>query len=344
MHDIRREKHPRHLVIIARPVVIQPRERVVVLPGEAFGGVDGALRVARIAIGPKHLVALDGRDACRVTETGQHAAQRIGQVEGGLARVIQRAQQPASQGIVVQITFVPTTIEIAMLLQPKGIDGHGGTTAGGRTPQHAGARGIVDVKVLVLRTCVPTDKVIQEVVGECRGGAAVGTAGDVAPAIVTAGVDLSRLVGASGTSAVETGQLVWLAVAVEILLLRPTATERAVPQLIQVRVDIAVVVTGSAQAVAEGHTATGAIACPWLRAAVACPYEAILLVNGMITNDKFCVSRFVQLHLGQWQLARRLRPEAARQMAYHRERNRPASSPVGGAYETTSVDPVPSRG
>lgn len=89
---------------------------------------------------------------------------------------------------------------------------------------------------------------IQEIIGECRGGTAVGAAGDIAPTIVTAGVGLPRLVRAGGTTGVETGQLVGLAVAVEILLLRPTATERPLPQLIQVRVDIAVVVTGSAQA------------------------------------------------------------------------------------------------
>jgi hypothetical protein len=40
---------------------------------------------------------------------------------------------------------------------------------------------------------------------------------------------------------------VGLAVTVEVLLLRPTATERALPQLIQVRVDVAVAVAGSAQ-------------------------------------------------------------------------------------------------
>jgi enolase len=67
--------------------------------------------------------------------------------------------------------------------------------------------------------CVPTDKVIQEVVRERGRGAAVGAAGDVAPAIVTAGVDLSRLVGAGGTAGVQAGQLVRLAVAVEVLLL-----------------------------------------------------------------------------------------------------------------------------
>ena len=31
---------------------------------EAFGRVDRALHVACVAVGPKHLVAFDGRDAC----------------------------------------------------------------------------------------------------------------------------------------------------------------------------------------------------------------------------------------------------------------------------------------
>ncbi len=63
--------------------------------------------------------------------------------------------------------------------------------------------------------------------------------------------------------------------------------------------------------------------------------------NGMITNDKFCVSRFVQLHLGQWQLPLPLRAEAARQLAYHRERYRPPSSQAGDAYETPPLESPP---
>jgi len=51
----------------------------------------------------------------------------------------------------------------------------------------------------------------------------------------------------------------WLAVAVEVLLLRATAVQRSLPQLAQVRVDIAVAVAGSAQAVREGGCAAGAV-------------------------------------------------------------------------------------
>ena len=92
LFDIRREEHSCHLIIITGIVVIQPGQAVVVLPGEAFGGVDGTLKITRVAVGTIHLVAFDGGAACHVVETGQHAAQRIGQVEGGLAVVVARAQ------------------------------------------------------------------------------------------------------------------------------------------------------------------------------------------------------------------------------------------------------------
>ena len=59
LHGIRREEHPGHLVIIARAIVIQPGQAVVVLPGEALGGVDRPLVIAEVAVGSKHLVALD---------------------------------------------------------------------------------------------------------------------------------------------------------------------------------------------------------------------------------------------------------------------------------------------
>ena len=69
-----------------------------------------------------------------------------------------------------------------------------------------------------------------------------------------------------------------LAVAVEVLLLAARAVQWSLPQLAQVGVDERVVVVGSAQAVGEGGCATGAIACPWLAAGVACPHQAVLFV------------------------------------------------------------------
>jgi len=120
--------------------------------------------------------------------------------------------------------------------------------------------------------------VIQLVVGQGRGGAAVGAAGDVAPGIVTAAVDQGGLVGAGGATTIDAGQFVRLGVAVQVLLLRTGAVDWPLPQLAQVGVDVSVVVVGSAQGVGEGGCATGAVACPWLGAGVACPDEAVLFV------------------------------------------------------------------
>ncbi len=92
---------------------------------------------------------------------------------------------------------------------------------------------------------------IQQVVGERGGGAAVGAAGDVAPAIVAARLDSAAKVGAGGAKGVEAGQLVRLAVAVEVLLLGAAAAQRTLPELAQVGVDVAVAVAGSAQSVGE---------------------------------------------------------------------------------------------
>ncbi len=183
------------------------------------------------------------RDACRAAETGQHAAQGIGQAERGLAAVIQRAQQPTSQGVVIEVALVTSTIEVAMFLQPEGIDGHGGATAIGGAAQDTIARSIVDIEVLVGRASVPTDEVIQEVIGERRGGAAVRTAGDVAPAIVTAGVDgtvwLARIVAEASslgtlciTTSVSSAGSSLAAVLVYLALAAPSMPPRDVPKYV----------------------------------------------------------------------------------------------------------------
>ena len=89
---------------------------------------------------------------------------------------------------------------------------------------------------------------IEQVVGERRGGAVGGAAGDVAPAVVAAGVDLPCFVRAGCAGAIETGQFVWLAVTVQVLLLRASAVERSLPELAQAGVDKGVAVAGSALA------------------------------------------------------------------------------------------------
>jgi hypothetical protein len=71
---------------------------------------------------------------------------------------------------------------------------------GGGTPQDTHAGGIVDVEVFIGRSGIPTDEVIEQVVDEDRGGGAVGATGDVAPTVVTAGVDLAGFIGTGGAA------------------------------------------------------------------------------------------------------------------------------------------------
>ena len=99
---------------------------------------------------------------------------------------------------------------------------------------------------------------IQQVVGQRRGGAAVGAAGDVAPAIVAAAIDLGGLVGTGGATAIDAGQFVRLGVAVEIVLLATSSIEGSLPQLAQMGVDKGIIAAASTQTVGEGSCATGA--------------------------------------------------------------------------------------
>ena len=80
LHHIRRQEDPHHGVIVTGIQVIQPRA-VVVLPDEAFGGVDIACEVPIDAIGSEELVAFERGCARRVVEVGDNATQRVDQVE-----------------------------------------------------------------------------------------------------------------------------------------------------------------------------------------------------------------------------------------------------------------------
>ncbi len=124
-----------------------------------------------------------------------------------------------------------------MFFQPKGIDRQGGAADSGRAAQHALATGVVDIQLAIGRTDIPLGQVIEQVIGERGGGAAVGAAGHVAPAIVAAAVDGSAQVGAGGAGRIKAGQLVRLAATVEVLLLGAPAVEWSLPQLAQVGVD-----------------------------------------------------------------------------------------------------------
>jgi len=60
---------------------------------------------------------------------------------------------------------------VGVLLQPEGVDAHGGAAAIGRAAQDSVARAVVDVEICVVGACVPTDEVIQQVVGQDSRGA-----------------------------------------------------------------------------------------------------------------------------------------------------------------------------
>ncbi len=78
LFDIRRKEYPRHRVVVARPIVVQSRERVGVLPGETFGRGDGSLGVAIVSIQPEKLVAPHGGSARSIGEGRDQAALRVG--------------------------------------------------------------------------------------------------------------------------------------------------------------------------------------------------------------------------------------------------------------------------
>ena len=86
----------------------------MVLPGKALAGVDISLEVTPVAIGPKHLVALDRGPSCRIGDVGEHAAQRIGEVEACTV-AIQGAQQASPQAVVIGVPLVGA-IEVLVLL------------------------------------------------------------------------------------------------------------------------------------------------------------------------------------------------------------------------------------
>jgi len=90
-----------------------------------------------------------------------------------------------------------------MFLQSESVDGHGSATAVGGTTQDTIAGGVVGVELFVGGSGIPTHEVIKQVIGQGCGGAAVGAAGDVAPAIVATGVDLPCFGGAGGTGAIS---------------------------------------------------------------------------------------------------------------------------------------------
>ncbi len=69
---------------------------------------------------------------------------------------------------------------------------------------------------------------------------------------------------------------------------------------------------------------------------------ATLPPNGMITNDKFCMSRHVRLQLSHWRLAQRSQQDMTARLSYPSERDVSMLQHRGGMNEETSMEMPPS--
>src|SRR5579884_2630556 len=118
-----------------------------------------------------------------------------------------------------------------MILQAKGIDGHGRPTTVCGATQHALARGVIEVLLLVGGTDIPLGQVVEQVIGQRRGGVAIGATGDVAPVVVPGRIDRSVFRGAGTPGGIHTTELMRLAVTVEVLV--AAAVQWSLPELTQ---------------------------------------------------------------------------------------------------------------
>ena len=115
-----------------------------------------------------------------------------------------------------------------MLLDAEGVGEDRRAIIVGEAAQHALPTGVVEILLLVVGVGGPLRQVIQEVVGERAGGVAEGAAGDVAKAVVAADAvigGLGAVVGAGrpARGGVQPDELMGVAGAIEILLLRAAA-------------------------------------------------------------------------------------------------------------------------
>ncbi len=282
MHRVGREKHTGDRVIIARMVIIQSRDRVVVLAGEAFVGshIAGLIAlpsIGRVELGPQH-----GGRSCRVAVGRQDTAQRIGHEDvGGLGIrwAGEFGEQLTSQSVIVRAARKIATAVIGIVFQPEGIDRDLDAAAARRALQRTIARGIIGIPGRVDGGDLPLDHLIERIIGE-RGDLVIVGAGDnVAPRVVRA-----EVVGGSGIAArrsrlVNALQLMRSAAAtVEVLLIAAGAAHWPLPQLSQVRVDIAHGVGCAGKATVGCQAAAGAAAGTGRRLRVTGPHELILLV------------------------------------------------------------------
>lgn len=236
------------------------------------------------------MIAQHRRTARRVAHTCHHTAQGVGEQEGGGKRrgPTQRAQQLAAQRVVVGVTRVgrggaSATVLVLMLLHPKGVHRDGGVRPIVGATQDPTPTAIVHVPLrLSARGAVPTHQQVLWVVGQrpCVARSTRCSArAQVAPAIVAGPITLhlAARVRTIRIGWIHRGQLMGLVrVAVQVLV-RPFSIERTLPQLPQVRVDVAAGV-GPSQALLQGSSATGAIACRGRGGAVAGIDQTVLLV------------------------------------------------------------------
>ncbi len=93
---IGRQEAAHHRIVVARTIVVQPGDTIVILPGEAFGGAHTPLLVARGAIGTVDLVALHYRAIGHRADGLDHAAQCIGQEHVGRGAIELADEQEGS--------------------------------------------------------------------------------------------------------------------------------------------------------------------------------------------------------------------------------------------------------
>ncbi len=99
LHFVSREEDAHQRVIVARSIVVQLGQRVVVLPGIAFGGSHRPLAVSIVAKGAVDLVAPNRGTVGRVADGTDHAAQRVGEQEIG-AIVVENSDLVSGQRVI----------------------------------------------------------------------------------------------------------------------------------------------------------------------------------------------------------------------------------------------------
>ncbi len=120
-------------VVVAGIVVVQPGERVVVLPGKALVRPHRSLIVALGTVGTVDLVTEEGGAARGVAESGKDAAQGVGEEDTGAqrrGRAGQFADEAASQAVVVGVALQGAGAIVAVCFQAEGVGGDGGGSAG----------------------------------------------------------------------------------------------------------------------------------------------------------------------------------------------------------------------